>query len=105
MKSLWKDSSLSPYGDYSTLNEKRRTLFLRYLKSCTVGGTGAVVQSILFYIFTRYLGIPDYVNWKLAGINVPIPWALGIAIILAFTFVNFIGYYFWVFPESRTSSK
>ncbi len=51
----------------------------RALKFWTVGATGAVIQSVVFYILTRYSGVPDFIQ---VG-PVTVPWALGWAIILA----------------------
>lgn len=58
----------------------------RALKFWTVGAVGALIQSAVFYILTRYFGVPDFIN---VG-PVTIPWALGWAIILAA-----ISNYFW----------
>jgi putative flippase GtrA len=52
----------------------------RALKFWTVGAFGAVIQSIVFYALTRYLGVPDFIE---VGNLVAVPWALGWAIILA----------------------
>jgi len=63
--------------------------FVRY---CIVGGFGAGVQSVLFYAFTRWFGIPDFVSlgW------VSIPWALGFAILGALASNFFLNKY-WTF--------
>ena len=34
----------------------------RALKFWTVGASGAVIQSVVFYVLTRSLGVPDFVN-------------------------------------------
>ena len=51
----------------------------RALKFWTVGALGAVIQSAAFYLFTRSLGVSDFIT--VGGLT--IPWALGWAIILA----------------------
>jgi putative flippase GtrA len=51
----------------------------RALKFWTVGAVGAIIQSIVFYVLTRFAGVPDFIN--VAGLEVP--WALGWGIILA----------------------
>ena len=51
----------------------------RALKFWTVGALGAIIQSVAFYVFTRSLGVPDFIT--VAGLTVP--WALGWAIVLA----------------------
>ena len=52
----------------------------RALKFWTVGASGAVIQSVVFYVLTRSLGVPDFVN--LFGV-IEVPWALGWAIVCA----------------------
>jgi putative flippase GtrA len=69
----------------------------RALKFWTVGALGAVIQSIAFYAFTRYLGVPDFVT--IAGF-IEVPWALGWAIVLA-AISNYVFNEAWTWREPR----
>jgi putative flippase GtrA len=52
----------------------------RALKFWTVGASGAVIQSVVFYGLTRSLGVADFVN--VFGV-IEVPWALGWSIVCA----------------------
>jgi putative flippase GtrA len=69
----------------------------RALKFWTVGAFGAVIQSVAFYAFTRYLGVPDFV--VVAGV-IEVPWALGWAIVLA-AVSNYVFNELWTWREPR----
>jgi putative flippase GtrA len=65
--------------------------FVRY---CIVGGFGAGVQSVIFYVLTRWFGVPDFVT--LGGIA--FPWALAFAILGALA-SNFFFNKRWTFGD------
>jgi putative flippase GtrA len=72
----------------------------RALKFWTVGATGAIIQSAVFYVLTRSLGVPDFVN--LFGLF-EVPWALGWAIVCA-SISNYVfnEYFTWNVKEEET---
>jgi putative flippase GtrA len=63
----------------------------RALKFWTVGASGAVIQSAVFYVLTRTLGVPDFVN--LFG-RIEVPWALGWSIVCA-SITNYVFNELW----------
>jgi putative flippase GtrA len=67
--------------------------FVRY---CIVGAFGAGVQRVIFFAFTRWFGVPNYVTLG----EIALPSALGLAILSALA-SNFYFNKYWTFTSKR----
>jgi putative flippase GtrA len=68
----------------------------RAMKFWTVGLTGAIIQSVVFYALTRYAGMADFIS---LGGGITIPWALGWSIVLA-AISNYIFNELWTWRDA-----